>query len=784
MAPRFDIYRQESPANCSEPDWECVRATGYEYVGSTFTDAQAAFYQGLGFEVALHLNTNCVDWTPATLETFFSGQLATFGAAFPSVPLPSTNRTHCIAYSDWSTEPETELRHGIRFDTNYYYWPPTWVNDRPGMFTGSGIPMRFAKLDGSLIDCYQVATQMTDESGQTYPKTSDSLLARALDARGYYGVFCANMHFDTSPNPASDAVVASAVARGIPVVSSSQMLAWLDGRNGSAFGDIAWNAGILGFSISVAGGARNLQAMLPMLASTGSLTGLSRNGFPVTYTTRTIKGMDYAFFPADSGSYVANYLPDGTPPLIGTVLASPAAGGGETITWTTNEASTSRVDYGTSPASLTLNASSGSLVGSHSITLAGLSAGTTYYFRVTSADVSGNSATSPASPGPPLEFTRPTNAPPQAVATATPPGGQAPLVVGFSGASSTDADNDSLTFAWDFGDGATGSGRLANHTYATPGTYPAVLTASDGQGGTDTTSVLVWVTAPSAFPEGPVLDNFDRANGPLGGSWTTTTPGLAVQGNTLLVSQDASATWNAATFGANQECYVTLTAPMATATEIDLMLKVQGPDGNSPHIEAWYDGTGHAVHLSTFDTIAGWISQGGLTGVTFGAGDQFGIRAYSTGVVVVFRNGVSVGSVTLAGWLEPTVGGRIGMTYIGAAGTRADDFGGGDWTPVLPLGVPDAHPSLRLALRATPSPFVGALRLSLSLPQASDVTLVVMDLSGRVVAKAPRRALPVGQHVLSWDGRDLSGHDAGAGVFWAVVHAGDRRVVRRVVRLR
>ncbi len=33
------------------------------------------------------------------------------------------------------------------------------------MFTGSGIPMRFADLDGSLIDVYQATTQITDESG-------------------------------------------------------------------------------------------------------------------------------------------------------------------------------------------------------------------------------------------------------------------------------------------------------------------------------------------------------------------------------------------------------------------------------------------------------------------------------------------------------------------------------------------------------------------------------------------------------------------------------------------
>jgi hypothetical protein len=314
MAPRFDIYRGESPVNCSEPDWECVRATGYEYVGTALTNSQARFYDNLGFEVALHVNTGCADFTEATLDAAISAQVVTFASTFPSIPLPTTNRTHCIAWSDWSTEPEVELLHGIRFDTNYYYYPAAWVRDRPGMFTGSGMPMRFARLDGSVIDCYQAATQMTDESGQTYPMTSDSLLERALDARGYYGVFTTNLHFDNPNHPSSNAIVASALARGVPVVSAKQMLTWLDGRNGSSFGAVSWNGNALSFTITVGAGARNLRAMLPLRSAVGPLATLTRDGSPVTRDAETIKGIAYAFFPADSGNYVATYQADTAPP--------------------------------------------------------------------------------------------------------------------------------------------------------------------------------------------------------------------------------------------------------------------------------------------------------------------------------------------------------------------------------------------------------------------------------------------------------------------------------------
>ena len=99
---------------------------------------------------------------------------------------------------------------------------------------------------------------------------------------------------------------------------------------------------------------------------------------------------------------------DTTPPVISAVSAAPGTGGTTaTITWTTNEPATSRVDYGTAPDALTQNATNGALVTSHSLPLTGLTAGTTYYYRVTSVDAATNSATSPTAPAAPLTFVTP-----------------------------------------------------------------------------------------------------------------------------------------------------------------------------------------------------------------------------------------------------------------------------------------------------------------------------------------------------------------------------------------
>jgi hypothetical protein len=86
---------------------------------------------------------------------------------------------------------------------------------------------------------------------------------------------------------------------------------------------------------------------------------------------------------------------DTTSPTITNVSASQITSSSATISWTTDEPSDSQVEYGVSTAygsQTTLNTSS---VTSHSQALSGLSAGTTYQYRVKSKDAAGNPAVSP-----------------------------------------------------------------------------------------------------------------------------------------------------------------------------------------------------------------------------------------------------------------------------------------------------------------------------------------------------------------------------------------------------
>ena len=47
--------------------------------------------------------------------------------------------------------------------------------------------------------------------------------------------------------------------------------------------------------------------MLPASSGAGGLTSLTRNGVSVPMYTRPVKGMNYVFFPAADGDYVATY---------------------------------------------------------------------------------------------------------------------------------------------------------------------------------------------------------------------------------------------------------------------------------------------------------------------------------------------------------------------------------------------------------------------------------------------------------------------------------------------
>ncbi len=100
------------------------------------------------------------------------------------------------------------------------------------------------------------------------------------------------------------------------------------------------------------------------------------------------------------------------------------------------------------------------------------------------------------------------NTAPVADITASTVSGQAPLSVSFDASGSTDADGDTLTYNWNFGDGTSATGVTASNTFSTKGTYEVNLTVSDGNGGEGTAVITITVTDEIIIIDPPVGNEY------------------------------------------------------------------------------------------------------------------------------------------------------------------------------------------------------------------------------------------------------------------------------------
>ncbi len=107
------------------------------------------------------------------------------------------------------------------------------------------------------------------------------------------------------------------------------------------------------------------------------------------------------------------------------------------------------------------------------------------------------------SPDPVTPTPEPVNQAPMASFVVSVKQGIAPLATQLDASASSDADGDIVSYAWDFGDGEQGSGRIASHVYQVAGNYRAVLTVTDNGG--LTARYEQWINVAAASPD-PVVD--------------------------------------------------------------------------------------------------------------------------------------------------------------------------------------------------------------------------------------------------------------------------------------
>jgi predicted CXXCH cytochrome family protein len=83
-----------------------------------------------------------------------------------------------------------------------------------------------------------------------------------------------------------------------------------------------------------------------------------------------------------------------------------------------------------------------------------------------------------------------------------------------------------------------------------------------------------------------------------------------------------------------------------------------------------------------------------------------------------------------------------------------------------------------------PNPFNPTTKFKFSLPKESDVTIVVFDITGRVVNTLANSKFGAGQYEVDWDGRNSMNNQIASGVYFYKIVAGSYTEVKKMVLLK
>lgn len=123
-----------------------------------------------------------------------------------------------------------------------------------------------------------------------------------------------------------------------------------------------------------------------------TVTGLTDGTWYFAVTAVDIEGNESDY--SNEVSKSIRPTTDSTPPVISGISSWIISGTDMRIIWTTNEASNSQIDYGTTTAYGESSELNGTMATTHVQVLSGLPAGALYHFRVKSTDEAGNTAVS------------------------------------------------------------------------------------------------------------------------------------------------------------------------------------------------------------------------------------------------------------------------------------------------------------------------------------------------------------------------------------------------------
>ncbi len=265
--------------------------------------------------------------------------------------------------------------------------PDTWDNSRlsgtvtiPGFAANSQHAIEWWQFDNAGTLTRPAATTITADGGGNIVLNLDALPSTVVDAAVKIGTYTDG----TPPPPPNDTT---------PPVLSGISATGISGSGAT----ITWTTNEVS-DTQVEYGATTSYGQTTTLNTslvTSHSTTLANLSISTLYHYR-VRSRDAAGNLALSPDYTftTNTSSDTTPPTISAVAAGGISGSGATVTWTTNEASDTQLEYGLTMnygQTTTLNTAR---VTAHNAILSNLFTGTLYHYRVRSRDAAGNLALS------------------------------------------------------------------------------------------------------------------------------------------------------------------------------------------------------------------------------------------------------------------------------------------------------------------------------------------------------------------------------------------------------
>ena len=228
-----------------------------------------------------------------------------------TIPRSNTVRIHRYEWEGWTDVADIAAAHNIALDLVSADWGQwlqkpdgTWPH---GYITGSGLPMKFVRSDGTLTSVYQQLTNLTDDqllpaqegpeglTGSQAVAVSQALIDASL--AGNYSALTELHHVDYYASTPSlqvclTGVIDYARSKSVPVWNADQWLSFTQTRHDANFSNIAWNAGagVLSFNLTSAATGNTLSTILPLTYGGQTLQSVTVDGAPASFSVQTIKG--------------------------------------------------------------------------------------------------------------------------------------------------------------------------------------------------------------------------------------------------------------------------------------------------------------------------------------------------------------------------------------------------------------------------------------------------------------------------------------------------------------